>query len=296
MDIAKKPRSRLRRTILDLFTRSDLHGYEVKKRLELEGMNVDIGRIYTILNEFNTEGLLSDRWEKSTTGPNRRIYSLDEKGKEEIKTNLHTAINIVHKHYTDYIIGLYPKVNLLGDLLNLLTRGLEGKTNIGFFTPKRYPTLDMWVSGLQKKMPEGRFNLIKPRDIDVKLAKENTDILSGSYNDFPLKDDFADLLIVVDLPDEKQLTSSIKEWHRVLSPNGNLGIITPSVLVKKHVDPMDIGDFVEKHEHEILGQSNHIDSEILQNELGQYFLRVEENLIVHMTLMMAFEPKKIKKT
>jgi hypothetical protein len=178
----------------------------------------------------------------------------------------------------------------MGDLVNLLTRGLKGKTNIGFFTSKRYPTLDMWISGLQKKLPEGRFNLIKPRDVDMKLVKENTDILSGSYNDFPLKDDFADLLMIVDLPEEKQLASSIKEWHRVLSPSGNLGILTPSVLVKKRVDPIDIGDFVEKHEHEILGESHYIDGEILKNELSNYFQKVEKNLIVHMTLMMAFEP------
>lgn len=286
----KNSRASLRRTILDLFRTGDMHGYEVKKRLELEGMIVDISRIYTILNEFNIEGLLSDRWEKSTSGPKRRIYSLDEKGREEIKTNLLTAIQIVHKHYTDYIISLYPKVDIMSDIVNLLTRGLKGITNIGFLTPKRYPTLDMWLSGLQKELPEGRFYLVKPRHVDMKLVKENTDILSGSYVDIPLKDDFADLLMILDLPDEKQLKSSIKEWHRVLSPSGNLGIMTPSVLVKKRVDPIDIGDFVEKHEHEILGDSHYIDGEILKNELSNYFQKIEVEHIVHMTLMMAFEP------
>ncbi len=288
----KYTRADLRRAILDLFRKGDLHGYEVKKRLELEGMIVDIGRIYTILNELNVEGLLSDRWERSESGPRRRIYSLDEKGKQEVKSNLLAAIQIVHKYYTDYIVSLYPKIDIMGDCVKLLIRGLEGKTNIGFFTPKRYPTLDMWLSRLQKELPESNFYLIKPSHVDIKLVTGNTNILNGSYVDLPLKEDFVDLLMLYDLPNETQLKSSIREWHRVLSPKGNLGIITPSVLVNKQADPIDIGDFVEKYEHEVRGESNYIEGETLKNDLSNLFRQIEENLIIHMTLMMAFEPVK----
>lgn len=284
-------KSDLRKTILDLFSSKDMYGYEVKKRLELNGKEIDPGRIYAILKELKNEGLLIDRWERSSSGPRKRIYSLGEKGREAIKANLLDAISMVHKHYGEYIISLYPQVDIIGDIMNRLIKGQEGKKNIGYYTNKNYATTDMLISRLQRMMPEGRVYLIKPRSVDIALENENVDILSGRYEDIPLKDDFADILLIIDLPEEEQIESAIKEWHRVLSPEGNLGIITPSVLVKDRTDPISIGDYVEKHEHEVLGHSNYVDGEYLKKELRNFFNKVEEQIIVHMSIVTAYHPR-----
>jgi PadR family transcriptional regulator PadR len=280
----------LKKTILDFFSSKDMYGYEVKKRLTLDGNNIEIGRIYGILKELNNEGLLIDRWEKSSSGPKRRIYSISERGREAIKTNLLEAISIVHKHYGEYLLSLYPKVDILGDILNLFFKGMSGKKNIGYMAYKNYGMTEMIISRIQRMMPEGRVFLVKPRSVDIVLNNKSVEILSGEYEDIPLRDNYADLLLIIDLPEEEQLESCIKEWHRVLSPEGHLGIITPTVLVKNRVDPIGIGDYVEQLEHEVLGQCNYIEGECLKKELHNSFSEVKDNTIVHMTFITAFQP------
>jgi PadR family transcriptional regulator PadR len=280
----------LKKTILDFFSSKDMYGDEVKKRLTLDGNNIEIGRIYGILKELNNEGMLIDRWEKSSSGPKRRIYSISERGREAIKTNLLEAISIVHKHYGEYLLSLYPKVDILGDILNLFFKGMSGKKNIGYMAYKNYGMTEMIISRIQRMMPEGRVFLVKPRSVDIVLNNKSVEILSGEYEDIPLRDNYADLLLIIDLPEEEQLESCIKEWHRVLSPEGYLGIITPTVLVKNRVDPIGIGDYVEQLEHEVLGQCNYIEGECLKKELHNSFSEVKDNTIVHMTFITAFQP------
>ncbi len=284
----------LRKTILELFSSKDMYGYEVKKRIELDGEKIEATRIYTILKELNDEGLIIDRWERSSSGPRRRIYSLDEKGRDALKENLLEAISLVHKHYGEYLMSLYPKVDIVGDILNRLLKGMDGQKNIVYFTNQYYGMNTMMISRIQQMMPEGRVYLIKPRSVDITQDFQNVDIFSGNYGDIPLKDGFADILLIIDLPEEEQVEASIKEWHRVLSPEGSLGIITPSVLVKKRVDPIDIGDYVEKHEHEVLGQSNYIEGEFLKKELRKLFNKVEDQKIIHMTFINAKQPKPLQ--
>jgi DNA-binding PadR family transcriptional regulator len=45
--------------------RRELYGYEIHKMLAIEGSDVEISRLYRILNEMSKEGLLEGRWAKS---------------------------------------------------------------------------------------------------------------------------------------------------------------------------------------------------------------------------------------
>ncbi|MCK5139597.1 MAG: helix-turn-helix transcriptional regulator [Thermodesulfovibrionia bacterium] len=280
----------LKKTILNLFSVKDMYGYEVIKKVEINGEKIDAPRIYTILKELNNEGLLVDHWERSQTGPRRRIYSLAEKGREALLEQLLEAISYVHHNYGVYLASLYPKIDLVGDILTPLLKGKNGKINIGYFTNKNYGMNNYVLSRLQQMMPEANIFLIKPRSVDITTKIENVEILSGRYEEFTLKDGFADVLVIVDLPEEEQIEPAIKEWHRVISPEGRLAIMTPSVLVKKRGDPISIGDYVEKHEHEVFGQSNHVDGEYLKKILGGFFDEVEEKIVVHMTVITAEHP------
>ncbi len=75
------------------------------------------------------------------------------------------------------------------------------------------------------------------------------------------------------------------------SQKGRLGILAPTVLINKYEDPLTIGEFVEKHEHEKIERGKHLDKGVLQALLESYFKRVEERQIVHMTVFLAFEPR-----
>jgi hypothetical protein len=68
-------------------------------------------------------------------------------------------------------------------------------------------------------------------------------------------------------------------------------IITPTILVHRYEDPLTIGDFVEKYEHETIEKSEPIDREFLQILLNKYFKKVEEKQIVHMTFFLVSKPQ-----
>lgn len=284
----------LKKTILNLFSIKDMYGYEVIKNIEVNGEKIEAPRIYTILKELNNEGLLLDHWERSKTGPRRRIYRLSEKGREALQEHLLEAISFVHHNYGVYLASLYPKVDLIGDILTPLLNGMEREINIGYFTNKNYGMNNIMLARIQSMMPQANIFLIKPRSVEITKNIENVEILSGRYEEFSLKDGFTDVLMIVDLPGEEQIRSAIKEWHRVLSPEGRLGIMTPNVLVKKREDPISIGDYVEKHEHEVRGQSNYIEGERLKKGLSEFFEEVEEKTIVHMTLVTAQNPVQLQ--
>jgi len=83
------------------------------------------------------------------------------------------------------------------------------------------------------------------------------------------------------------LKRALKEWARVMNRTGKLAILTPTILVSKHEDPMSIGDFVEKHEHEGVESGVHIDKEHLRTLLRGLFNVVHERDIAHMTTFTA---------
>jgi len=186
---------------------------------------------------------------------------------------------------------LPSKLNPVDGICSLLTKGIHGKRNIGYVTPNYSPIHERMIHALHDRVPGGNIYLVKPRSVQVKLNLDNLLILDGSYDNIPMKDGYFDLLVVIDLPKEEVLETVLRECHRVSSPKGRLGILTPTVLIHKYEDPLTIGEFVEKYEHERIERGEHLDKGVLQALLENYFERVEERQIVHMSVCLAFEPR-----
>ncbi len=281
----------LKRTILKMFMGSELYGYEVNRRLALQGIEIELSRLYRVLKHMQKKGLLNARWEKSRFGPRKKMYSVSEKGKEERKEILLEAIATVHSFYGEYLQSLYPRVNVVGDLVGSLTEGLEGNERIAYITTKYFGIHELLVSRLQEKIPEGMVYVIKPNTLDISINLENLNIMDGSYDDMPFKNGFIDRLVVVDLLKRDILDKSVGEWQRVLNQKGMLAIITPTILIQRHEDPLTIGDFVEKHEHQIIEKGESVDREFLRSTLGRHFQRVVETEAVHMSTIFAHKQK-----
>jgi len=76
----------------------------------------------------------------------------------------------------------------------------------------------------------------------------------------------------------------------VLRKNGRMAILTPTVLMQKYKDPMTVGNFIEKYEHETKG-GKHIDSKFLEMVMNNFFQKVEKRQFIHMTLSLASKPR-----
>ncbi len=89
--------------ILSILQRGDAYTSEILSVLKDAKLLVVEGTIYPLLTRLKNAGLLSYRWEESTSGPPRKYYELTETGQlflKELQTtwgNLSSAVNKVTK-------------------------------------------------------------------------------------------------------------------------------------------------------------------------------------------------------
>ncbi|HSR60340.1 MAG TPA: PadR family transcriptional regulator [Robiginitalea sp.] len=87
--------------ILSILRDEDKYASEILDTLKDAKMLVVEGTIYPLLTRLKNAGLLSYRWEESSSGPPRKYYGLTETGKvflKELNTTwdeLRTAVNLV---------------------------------------------------------------------------------------------------------------------------------------------------------------------------------------------------------
>jgi PadR family transcriptional regulator PadR len=278
----------LKKSILKLFRGKELYGYDINKILADQGIEVDLSRLYAVLNDMRKEGILNDRWEKSSSGPRKKMYKISDKGNEMLNEILLEAIATVHSFYGDYLRSLYPEINVFGEIIGLLSENMKDDENIAYVTTKYFDIHELLLGILHKQNINGTTYLIKPRNLKIETKLEGINILEGSYTDLPFKDNHIHRLLLIDLPGQETINESTKEWHRVLAKEGRLTIITPSILIDKQIHPLSIGDFVEKQEHEVIEHGQHVDREILLSSLEPNFMNIIENESVHMSVITAF--------
>ncbi len=188
-------------------------------------------------------------------------------------------------------MGLPAKINVLNRTCRLLTQGLEQTAVIGYLACEYSPIHEKILHILCSMMPRGEVYFIKPASADVDLGIENLTSLDGTYQDIQLKNSRLDALLIVDVPSKKLLKKSVREWQRTVARNGRLGIIAPTALINKTDDPLTIGDFMEKHEHEAVKRIERPDRESFETMLRESFQKIQARKIASMTLVLASKPK-----
>ena len=78
---------------------------DILEQLKQAKLVVLEGTLYPLLTRLKNAGILSYRWEESTSGPPRKYYSLTEKGKKNLELlnqswqTLTSSINSLSKKY-----------------------------------------------------------------------------------------------------------------------------------------------------------------------------------------------------
>ncbi|MGD0804613.1 MAG: helix-turn-helix transcriptional regulator [Candidatus Bathyarchaeia archaeon] len=277
----------LKRIILIMFKGNDLHGYEVHKRLESQSVEVEMSRLYRILNEMLKDGLLESLWQKSQIGPKKRVYRLGKNGEKELDNILEDAIETIHIFYSEYLLNLPPEASVFNHIGSYITEKLKNIVNIVYFTPIYSTIIEKSLLSLRSSAPLGNIHLVKPRSVETNLQLDNLSILDGEYWDIPLKEGYADLEVITYLPKSDSIQAAMREWCRVLKKSGTLAILIPTVNINNYEDPLTIGDFVEKHERENIREKEYADKKTTLALLRDCFENVEEKNIVHMTVLRA---------
>jgi PadR family transcriptional regulator PadR len=86
--------------ILSILKNGDAYTSEILSSLKSAEMIVVEGTIYPLLTRLKNAGLLTYRWEESTSGPPRKYYVLTENGSmflKELDKTWHNLVNSVHQ-------------------------------------------------------------------------------------------------------------------------------------------------------------------------------------------------------
>lgn len=92
------PRELLTAWLLLLIGREATHGYELRRRLEANGLAIDLAAMYRLLRKLESEGRLESIWGEAIAGPRRRMYRLTSQGLSELDTLVCAVRNTCDTH------------------------------------------------------------------------------------------------------------------------------------------------------------------------------------------------------
>lgn len=119
-----QPRSFLRPCVLLLLLESPAHGYDLLERLQAFGFSgSDPGGLYRMLRALEAEGLVRSAWQRSSSGPDRRIYQLTRTGKESLHE--HTASLIATTQMLQGFLSRYAEFVALKQRSELPSRSSQ---------------------------------------------------------------------------------------------------------------------------------------------------------------------------
>jgi DNA-binding PadR family transcriptional regulator len=266
-----------------MFNDNEIHGYDISKKLAEKSEEIELSRLYRVLNDMAREGLLVGRWEKSERGPRKKLYSLDKKGIEEKEKMLLEAIEIVHDHYDKYIMGLPREYSVFEILVDKIVKDTTGSPNIVYITPFFASIHERMISTIFEHVPEAKVYLTMPRQEDIPLKNPNLVRMEGFYSDIPLKQDICDIIFITGVPPADMLDKAIVEWKRCLKEGGKVAIVTPSILLEEITDPMPIGKFIENKEHTATKRFKFPSLEEFETKLISEFDSFTKYNIIHLT-------------
>jgi DNA-binding PadR family transcriptional regulator len=278
--------SELRLNTLKIVRQAECCGYEIHKKLEAQGVEVDIGRLYKVLTEMLTGGMLGCRWEKSSKGPDKRVYRLSENGRKELDRIFRDAIDTVHEYYSEYLLSLPSRTSVFEAFANMAAPEVGEQCKVAFFARNTSPIHEGILAAVHSRLPACEIYATHPTEVNLNRSLENLISLHGDYDSIPLREKYVDLLIIEGLPGSQGLSKAVAEWCRVMKEKARLVIIVPTAIFSEFKDPLSLGDFFEKMEHQTTGEVPG-KGETLRRILQNHFREVEKKQMLQMTCLVA---------
>jgi PadR family transcriptional regulator PadR len=95
--------------VLLLLRRVSNHGYQIIQDLvEFGFSSIDPGYVYRILRQLENEKLVQSRWEVSSGGPPKRMYSITVAGTEYLEMWSHTLEK--YQYTLDRFFSMYERI------------------------------------------------------------------------------------------------------------------------------------------------------------------------------------------
>ena len=273
--------------IANLITRIVLHrelsGYDIYREMLAKGVQIRPNYAYMILTEMRSKGLLSARWVESQRGPRRHLYSLSEKGREEFRQMLRDSLTVMMDAYVQANLKARDGADHANSIKSSFDRygvphpGRGDRVVIA--TPPFDPLicLPLGFRVMSEIFPSSSIVVVKPPGVRFYDDRPNVTFLDGQRHDMPLKDGFADYLMLEGFPREASVKDTIRECARVLKENGHFILRVPKVMTEEQTPKFtNFAEFTMKQYYDVLEQDRKLSLENLRILLSEYFEKQKE--------------------
>jgi PadR family transcriptional regulator, regulatory protein PadR len=230
--------------ILEILRQASTHVYELKRLLESRNIQKSHNDLYRTMKSLEKRGLVSREAVPSTMGPERKIYTLTEQGKDSLENAYQGGITLMYRNYLQRL-ALQVREQLMSEL--------------EFDSPPERALLALSPFTAH----EGDPFIAAARDL-TSGSKERFLVGSGEgavFSDFisleakmqhlPFPDEHFDLIIAPYLA-ATQVEAALDELSRVLRPDGQVITLLPfateavenSLLVE-----FLVGEIAKHHPH-----------------------------------------------
>ncbi len=251
----------VKRLIIRLLIDREICGYDAYKELIAKGVRLRSNYLYMILCEMRNKGLLKARWVDDQKGRRKHLYSLSENGQEEFRQQVRDSLNVM----MDAFVHANLNTRDLSDHLFALKGAFAwsgipppGEGSKFVFTIPSFDPLSCYPLQLRvasEMYPTVSLFVVKPSGVKYYDDRPNVTFVDGQRHDMPLKDGFADYLMLEGFPKAVPETKTILECARVLNDRGHLIVRVPGVMVEENKPRFNnFAEFALKQYYDNAGQ------------------------------------------
>ncbi|MDG6933482.1 MAG: helix-turn-helix transcriptional regulator [Nitrososphaerota archaeon] len=276
---------KVQRLALRMLLRGELSGYDIWKEMSMKGLKIKTNYLYMILTDMRRKGLLSARWLENSKGPRKRLYSLSDAGREEFERILRESVEFVvdafvqsnaavRNNMTDHVRSVRNTFRLLG------IPTPQGGSNLVITAPSFDPLLCHPISYyvISQAFPEASVSVVRPPEhASYFEGRPNLTFLDGRRQDIPLKNNFADYLMLEGFPRSVPLEATLNECVRVLKPRGHLIIRLPAVMLEeKKPNYSNLAEYAYRLYYDYIGEDMEISSKHLKSLLEKRAIELRD--------------------
>ena len=214
----------------------ELSGYDLHKEMTSKGVKIRSNYVYMVLASMHGRGLLKGRWLEGAGGPRRHLYSLSREGKEEFMLLVQESVNLIMDAFVHANLGAQDLPDHSDSVRGMFERlgvpfprcGARFIVSVPAFDPLMCYPIAFRVLG--ETFPDASVWVIKPPSVKIPSDGANLTFLDGWRHDMPVKDGFADYLMLEGFPKEASEEDEVSECLRVLKNDAHLIIRHPAVM------------------------------------------------------------------
>jgi hypothetical protein len=250
---------------------------------------------------MRNKGLLRARWVENEKGPRKHLYSLSEIGQEEFRQQVGDSLNVIMDAFVHANLNAQDLPDHVIMFKGALARfGIPppGEGDKFVYTSPSFDPLVCYPLGirlLSETYPGTSVVVVKPPGVKFYDDRPNVTFVDGRRHDMPLKDGFADYLMLEGFPRAAPEMKTILECARVLNDHGHLLIRVPSVMLEESRPRFgNFAEFALKQYYDISDQDRVVSLARVKSLLVECFGKQMEADVRGSLVMYAGEKKSVR--